>query len=107
MVDLFRLIVVIDIFFGGYKMCVIMFLLAILALIDGLVTYTSAETIMQQIAGIMVLVLSAVLFSGAAVVDALGSLKREIKKLTGPAEELAKLKEKVRAGSRTHGSVQM
>ena len=76
-------------------MRVILFLLAGLALFDGFVTYTGAETIMQQIAGIMVLVLSGILFSGAAIVDAVVGLKQEIRKITGPAEELAKRKEEI------------
>jgi len=77
------------------EMRVILFLLAGLALFDGFVTYTGAETIMQQIAGIMVLVLSGILFSGAAIVDAVVGLKQEIRKITGPAEELAKRKEEI------------
>ena len=88
-------------------MRVILFLLAGLALFDGLITYTSATTIMQQIAGIMVLVLSGILFTGAAIVDAVVSLKQEIRKITGPAEELERLKDKIRTGSGTLGSGQM
>ena len=76
----------------------ILFLLAALALLDGLVTYTSATTIMQQTAGIMVFVLSGILFSGAAIVDAVVGLKQEIRKISGPAEELEKLKDKIRTG---------
>ena len=85
----------------------ILFLLAGLTLLGGLGNYTTATTIMQQIAGIMTLVLSGILFSGAAIVDALVGLKQEIHKITGPAEELAKLKDKVRDGSVTLGSGQM
>jgi len=58
----------------------------------------AATTIMQQTAAIMILVLSGILFSGAAVVDAIMGLKQDIKKLTGPAEELEKLKDKIRTG---------
>ena len=76
----------------------ILFLLAALALFDGFVTYTTAETIMQQTAAIMILVLSGILLSGAAVVDAVVGLKKEIQKITGPAEELEKLKDKIRTG---------
>lgn len=80
-------------------MRVILFILAALALLDGLVTYTTATTIMQQTAGIMVFVLSGILFSGAAIVDAVVSLKQEIRKLTGPAEGLAKSKEDIIAAN--------
>jgi len=79
-------------------MRVVLFLLAALALLDGLVTYTSATTIMQQTAGIMIFVLSGILFSGAAIVDAVVNLKQEIRKITGPADELEKLKDKIRTG---------
>ncbi|MCJ7776859.1 MAG: hypothetical protein MUP16_00875 [Sedimentisphaerales bacterium] len=77
----------------------ILFLLAGLTLFDGLLTYTTAETIMQQTAAITILVLSGILLSGAAIVDAVVSLKQEIKKITGPAEELAKKKEDIMAAN--------
>lgn len=77
----------------------ILFLLAGMTLLGGLATYATASTIMQQIAGVMTFVLSAILFSGAAIVDSVVGLKQEIQKITGPAEELEKLKDKVRTGS--------
>ena len=77
----------------------ILFLLAGPAFLGGLATYSTATTIMQQIAAIMTLVLSGILFSGAAIVDAVVGLKKEIRKITGPAEELDKLKDKIRTGS--------
>ena len=76
----------------------LLFILSALTLFDGLLTYMAATTIMQQTAAIMILVLSGILFSGAAVVDAIMGLKQDIKKLTGPAEELEKLKDKIRTG---------
>ena len=85
----------------------LLFLLAALAFLNGMFTVSTATTIFQQIVGCMSFVLSGILFSGAAIVDAVVNLKQEIRKITGPAEELAKLKEKVRAGSDTLGSGQM
>ena len=43
-------------------------------------------------------VLFAIFFTGAAVVDAIVRLQQEIRKITGPAEELTKLKDKIRTG---------
>ena len=74
----------------------ILFLLAILALLGGLGTYATATTIMQQIAGIMTLVLFGILFSGAAIVDAVVGLTQEIRKITVPAEERVKLRERAK-----------
>ena len=52
-------------------MRVLLFILSILALLAGAATLAAAPTIMQQIAGILQLMLAAVLFVGAAVVERL------------------------------------
>jgi len=68
----------------------ILFLLAALAFLGGAATYL--------ISGPNGFVIFAILFSGAAIVDAIVSLQKEIRKITGPAEELEKLKDKIRTG---------
>ncbi|HUS74335.1 MAG TPA: hypothetical protein VMY06_14850 [Sedimentisphaerales bacterium] len=69
----------------------ILFLLAGLAFLGGATTYL--------VAGPSSFVIFAILFSGAAIVDAIVSLQQEIRKITGPAEELEKMKDKIRTGS--------
>ena len=69
----------------------ILFLLAGLAFLGGAATYT--------VAGSTGFVMFAILFSGAAIVDAIVSLQQEIRKITGPTEGLDKLRKKVRTGS--------
>jgi len=64
--------------------------LAGLAFLGGAATYL--------VAGPTGFVIFAILFTGAAIVDAIVSLKQEIRKITGPAEELAELKDKIRTG---------
>ena len=77
----------------------ILFISSILACIAGVHALQTAPTIMQEIAGIMVLVLSGILFSGAAIVSEVVSLKKEICKITDPAEERAKSKEEIIAAN--------
>ena len=68
----------------------ILFLLAALAFLGGAATYL--------VSGPNGFVIFAILFSGAAIVDAIVSLQQEIRKITGPAVELERLKEKIRKG---------
>lgn len=60
----------------------ILFILAGFAFIDGLITYTAATTIFQQIVGFMAFILFGILFSSAGIVDAVVNLKEEIRKIT-------------------------
>ena len=64
----------------------ILFLLSGLAFLIGLGAFASAQTIFQEIVGCISFVLCGVLFSGAAVVDALVSLQKEIRKINRPTE---------------------
>jgi len=68
----------------------ILFLLAALAFVGGASTFL--------ISGPNGFVIFAILFTGAAIVDAIVSLQQEIRKITGPADELARLKDKIRNG---------
>ena len=77
----------------------VLFILSALVFIDGMFAYTGAETIMQQIAGIMILVLSGILFTGAAVVDAVVNLKQEIRKITSSAKNPVKREEDIIAAN--------
>lgn len=85
----------------------ILFMASALACINGVYTLETATTIFQQIVGCMSFISSAILFSGAAIVDAVVSLKKEICKITDPTEELERLKDKIRTGSKTLGTGQM
>lgn len=82
----------------------ILFLFAGLAFLDGLVTYTTATTIFQQIVGLMAFIVSTLFFSGAAVVDALVGVRNEIRKISGPAEAVSRLRGRVMAESKPLGS---
>ena len=77
----------------------ILFMASGLACLNGVYTLQNATTIFQQIVGCMSFISSAILFSGAAIVDAVVSLKKEICKITDPAEELAKSKEEIIAAN--------
>jgi len=73
-----------------------LFLLSAPAFLYGLGEMAAATTVFQQIAGLLSLLIGAVLFGAAAIVDALVSLKQELKKISGPAEELEALKKNIR-----------
>lgn len=73
----------------------LLFLLAGLALFDGFITYTGSETIMQQTAAILIIVLAGILFSAAAIVDAVVSLKQEIRKTNESAKVITKREEDI------------
>ena len=75
-----------------------LFLVSLLIFVDGAMTFTASETIFQQIIGGIMLLISAVLFSAAAIVDAIVGecyyLKDELKKLRYIGAEIRKHQEK-------------
>jgi len=59
------------------EMAIVLFVLSGLSFMVWLVTSTTAETIFQQIVGAISLVTSAILFTGAAIVNAVNKLKNK------------------------------
>lgn len=63
----------------GGLMRIVLFVLAALSFISGIITSLDARTVFQQIIGGISLIISAILFSGAGIVDAINQLEKKIK----------------------------
>lgn len=59
-------------------MKIILFILAALSFMSGLITSLGAQTVFQQITGGISFIISAILFSGAGIVDAVNQLERKL-----------------------------
>jgi len=80
-------------------MCWILFLLSAVAFVTGVGALLTATTVFQEILGLIAFVIWAILFSGAAIIEAVANLKQKLRKITAPTEELARLKEKILSSS--------
>jgi len=65
---------------GGKLMRLILFILAAVSFVSGIAASADASTVFQQIVGGISLVISAILFSGAGIVDAINQVEKKLEK---------------------------
>jgi len=63
---------------GSFVMKFILFVLSVLAFLAGFIILVSAKSAIHEIEGFVLYIVSAVLFSGAAVVDAINQFAKKV-----------------------------